>query len=251
MFDFTKIQVTRTSSLTDAVFDEDDASVELETLHIFEVDPLILSCVAFRLNSNHDNNLRGHAARRISIDAIFLQKEMTEQDIELASKIRDDFAKKLAYFALTVGALSRFKQALNEFLVTNFKRDDGKFHISDRFAGMIHMLPYFYDYNIKQQALFDDRPPRIKHDTVTGTKRISYLASLDPARKKSKEKIEFWFEDMSDNTRIMAQFNKNDPLLPLLRKVAVNGITVSGTFKKRSNYATEYYVLHNWEIVND
>lgn len=248
MFDFTKLEPVSISNRFDALDDSFSENDSTACYHVFNVDPLILSCVAYRIRQTRINP---HPySHRIVMDSQILAENIIEQDIQLAAEIREDFAKKLVYFALTVGPLSKFKQTLNEFLTTDFQRD-GCFHLPERFIGMIHMLPCFHDYNMKQQALFTEQLPKIKHDVMTSKRQLVYLTTLDPARKKTREKIEFWFKDVTDGIRVMALFNKNDPLLPLLRKNATDGITVSGTFKKRSNYATEYYVLHNWEIVND
>lgn len=215
-----------------------------ETIVSLPKDPLVLSCVIYRLSKDKPED-RGLS---INYNSTMLAENVTSADIALSEVIKSDFRKKLSYFALTVGKLSKFKTDLYSFLETDFKQLDGTYKVPDKYLAMAYKLPYFYEYNMKQQALFDTETRSVPYDVFTGKVSLTFLRTLDPKTKKSKGTIEYWFEDENKN-RVSVEINKSNPLLPMLDNyIRTNTIEIDGTFRKRSNYAVQYYVVEKWEV---
>lgn len=224
------------------LFEEHDTIEEVVTL---SEDILVISCTLYRLIKEQPSMYRPISLQNEQM----INPNITTQDKILAEEIRSDFRKKLSYFALTVGKLSKFKADLNSFLESNFLQNDGKYRVSSKYFAMAYKLPYFYEYNMAQQALFDFTNNTVKDDVLDKELTLTYITTLNPNTNKMKDKLEYWFTD-ENNIRVVLELNKYDKLRPLFDNFIKTPIQISGKFYKRTNYANQYYVAHRWMIVN-
>ncbi len=227
-------------------FDDSDLSIQTaEETKILLEDVLVLSATLYRLTKEDPSN----RCRSLSYehDQKYLVGKITDQDRKFAEEIKTDFRKKLSYFALTVGALSKFKTDLNYFLDANFKTSDGTYKVLDKYIAMAYKLPYFYEYNQAQQALFDHTNCMVSDVKIEEPITLKFLTKLDPSTKKKKNTLEYWFED-SDGKRVVLEVNKYNTFLPLFDRVLNEPVTVLGKFYKRTNYLNQYYISEKWHL---
>lgn len=228
-------------------FDDSDLSVQsVEEIKNLVEDVLVLSTTLYRLSKETPDTHRG---RSISWDhdQKYLVERITDQDRKLAEEIRTDFRKKLSYFAITVGTLSKFKTDLNYFLDANFKDYDGVYKVPEKYIAMAYKLPYFHEYNQLQQKLFDHTNCSVSDEKIEDPITLKFLTKLDPSTKKKKNILEYWFENAAGK-RVVLEVNKFNTLLPLLDRILDQPITVVGKFYKRTNYLNQYYIAEKWNI---
>lgn len=240
-------------------FSDDDLEMddykEVERFTEYNDDPLVLSCAQWRLakeekilakaNPNHPIVF---ANGTLTMNRYDLVKEVLPIDRELATAIRLDFQGKLVYLTLTMGKLSRFKTDLHTFLNTNFKQSDNNYVMSDKFAGMVHKLPYFHEYNNAQLALFEDAPKQVKGDQKhDGTVAVRFITKLNPKSTRMGNKEEYWFED-ENKVRYVVEIERTNSLLGIFEFVKDHPLKLTGNFNKRSNYTVQYYVASRWAL---
>lgn len=228
-------------------FDDSDQSFQTaEEIKILLEDVLVLSATLYRLTKEDPNAQRGRSLS-YDHDQKYLVGQITDQDRKFAEEIKTDFRKKLSYFAIMVGPLSKFKTDLNYFLDADFKVSDGTYRVLDKYIAMAYKLPYFYEYNQAQQALFDHTNCMVSDAKIEEPITLKFLAKLDPSTKKKKNVLEYWFEK-SDGKRVVLEVNKFNTLLPLLDRILDQPLTVVGKFYKRTNYLNQYYIAEKWNI---
>lgn len=208
-------------------------------------DILVLSCVLHRLNKTGIK----HRYSLWDLDHLSdAQSNITDEDRKFAETIRMDFASKLVLYVLKFGELSQFKSDLNTFLNTDFKSNE-EYSTPGKYLGMCHKLPYFYEYNQEQLALFDNHSKKIVGpDKINDTRVVRFLKKLDPNTRKTSNNVEYWFEDKNLN-RIVVSINKSNPLLKILDKTIIDQtLILTAVFSKKINYTVEYYSTYQWKL---
>ena len=208
-------------------------------------DIIAISCVAKRL---------GRFAGSIQRDTAKLAKSITPEDRFTAQNIRKFYNGKLIVAQLRSEQLTKFRQDLIKLLNTPMN-ENGEYVYSDKFAGMIYKLPYFYEYD---RALIDDvfeseyheilHPIRMANETTRATVNLTFIKKLDAFRKRAPER-EYWFEDDLGN-RVQINIDKANPLHTLLdHYLENNDLTVDGSFTRAHKDTLEYYKVAYWNPV--
>ncbi len=216
----------------------------------FLEDPLVLSCTLYRLIKEDDGTgQRPRSGWSLTVDSGSLLKYVTEEDRKLALDIRNDFQGKLVYFMIKVGKLSKFKNDLNFFLNADFKYEgEDKYIMPEKYVGMVYKLPYFYEYNKSQEALFVDQPKELMGlDRFDDVVQVTYLARLDSKVHKEKNKWEYWFVGPT-GARITVEIDKSNALIDILEFVKDRPLTLTARFNKRTHYSSQYYVTSKWKL---
>lgn len=207
-------------------------------------DIIALSCVAKRL---------GKFAGNIVGDAERLAKSITAEDRFTAQNIRQFYNGKMIVAQLRNEHLTSFRQDLIKLLNTPMG-EDGNYTYTDKFAGMIYKLPYFYEYD---RCLIDDVFGGEYHDILhpikvnkegKSTATLTFISKLDAFRKRVPQ-VEYWFSDDKDN-RVVLHVDKSNPLEALLdHHLENNDITVSGYFSRAVKDTLNFYKVKYWTPV--
>lgn len=224
------------------------ATRDEEEIHNFTVDPLVLSCVAYRFKNapeNHASVLTNPLYWSITSDVKHLTSSIKEEDIQLAQNIRTYYNGKLIVNKLRSENTTRFRTDLGIFL--NLDSTEG-FNIPSKFLGMIYKLPYFYEYD---RALIDicDGEYRTVIGPMLKTKcKLTFIKKLDTYHKSKKVVFEYWFSDEKDN-RVMLTIEKHNPLRSLLDYyIEDNFLHVTGSFVRAHKDTIEFYNSKIWEF---
>lgn len=141
----------------------------------FKEDPVTLSCACWRHGSYED------------LDQVLT----TDQDRDLALKVRSHYLSKLTMQKLKGHSLSQFREKLGAFLVNNrpLYKDE---------IGMLYQLPYFYHEDLAVDALMSEtapvtvEPPHVKQRTLTPLKTLSL-------KRRGGEITQFWWTDQENH----------------------------------------------------
>lgn len=207
-------------------------------------DIIAISCVAKRL---------GRFAGSIQHDTAKLAKSISAEDRFTAQNIRKFYNGKLIVAQLRNEHLTKFRQDLIKLLNTPMN-ENGEYVYSDKFAGMIYKLPYFYDYD---RALIDDVFEGEYHEILKPIRMVkenraivnlSFIKKLDAFRKRVPQ-IEYWFEDDNGN-RVLLNIDKANPLGTLMDyHLEDNDLTIEGYFTRAHKDTLEYYKVAHWTPV--
>jgi isocitrate/isopropylmalate dehydrogenase len=143
--------------------------------------------------------------------------------------------------------MSKFRQDLSEFI--NIKWDESV-KISDKFAGMLYKLPYFYEHDLLlvnevfETEYQEIKKPRHNKDEIT----LTYIRSLDE-RQKRNPSIKYWFSDEFDN-KVCVSVEKMNSLIPSWEHFIKKPVTIKGSYIERAYDTLHFYqVKPGWKIV--
>lgn len=189
---------------------------DLLEVHTFIHDPLLLSCVLYRLVKENQNPIaKGYSLT----DQTTIEKYITAIDHKAANEISTYYSGKLLFSKLKGKETTKYRDDLYQYLVNR------PLVVDNRTVGMIYKLPYFYEYDTKLNEIFDGTNildiTGIKHIAVD--LNVSLVGKLDPYRKRNPV-VEYWFkcDDLGNDTRILVQIEKKNPLITLLDEYLVN-----------------------------
>jgi len=192
---------------------------------------LVLGSCCYRLNKSQDTI-------NYSIDALEIKDAVTDVDLEYANKVADYYSKKLMLIKLNGNDLSAFRQDLVRLLHDDFLVG-AQYHTPEKYTGMAFKLPYFYEYDVAMDKLFNYS--KLTYKPTTGIKQLKYIFTLQTSRKHYGKMSEYWFVDKDDN-KYCLEYNKENGLTSLLDNVIQKyDIVVKGLFGvRRKDY--DYFV---------
>lgn len=125
---------------------------------------------------------------------------ITAEDIELANNIRSYYKGKLLKQRIIHGKLTPFRTSLEEFLCKEpEKTSDGLEIYSQDYTGMLHVLPYFYENDMKLEKLFkESKKVRGIENPIFKNHVIKFADNYSSHKSKKKEYC-IWFVDHLDN----------------------------------------------------
>jgi isocitrate/isopropylmalate dehydrogenase len=221
---------------------------ERENLIQFKVDPLVLSCCQYRHSDPKTEDYNPTAATAsISNNPDYLYTKVTQADYDLAEKIRKYYWGKIAFAKLRGSQMSKFRQDLSEFI--NIKWDESV-KISDKFAGMLYKLPYFYEHDLLLVSeVFETEYQEIKKPQESWEEvTLTYIRSLDE-RQKRNPSIKYWFKDEFDN-KFCVSVEKMNSLIPSWERFIEKPITIKGKYIERAYDTLHFYRVNpGWKIV--
>lgn len=213
----------------------------------FNEDPLVLSCTQYRLSTEVIDPNETRRLYGIKTDTIHLTQLATQEDRELAAKIRTYYGGKIAFAKLRGNKMSKFREDLAKFISIEW---NGPAEISEDFIGMIYKLPYFYEHDVLLVSeIFDSEYQVInKRQESWEEVTLTYIRSLNEYQKKNPS-IKYWFTDDYDN-RYSVSVEKNNSLIPAWEHFIKNPVTIKGAYIERAYDTLHFYqVKPGWKII--
>lgn len=171
-----------------------------------------------------------------SLHSESLVEQITDEDRIRAEQIRSFYQKKLLHVALQGRTLTKYRDDLQKFLYNNTNK------YTDSVVGMAYKLPYFYDYDVEMDVVFESSYVTTKTSDIrySGVKKLQFVRSISNQQRYQKA-IEYWFvDDLGD--KYMLSFSKDDLLLPLFNKHISSGyLNLEGVFYKKRKDSREYF----------
>jgi hypothetical protein len=165
-----------------------------------------------------------------------VKESVTDIDRARADNIKVYYEKRLLLLTLQGHHLTKWRTDLSALL----RNQTTKYE--EKYMGMAHKLPYFYDYDISMDQLFEDSIyAKVKSTERNGSKKLKFLRSMKNEQKFQKY-MEYWFTDEQGDKHMMF-FDKDNTVLPLFDRLIGDGhIVVDGTYVKRKKDNREFFV---------
>ena len=206
------------------------------------IDVLALSQAWYRLRLSGGNTVN-------SFEDPYLLKEVIDDDIITASKIRDFYQKQAIVWSLKGLKLSKFRTDMCEF-ITHDVRIYNENHI-----GMIFKLPEFYKYDTELSEL------KLEHfsnsDLTLGkayTKTVKSLKPLSRLHRKIrlKDTYEYWFTVSGCDQGALLSIEKNNTLLSLWEDMFHNRqeLTINAFYHVVNGRGFKHYDIVNFSLLD-
>jgi hypothetical protein len=165
-----------------------------------------------------------------------VKESVTDIDRARADSIKAYYEKRLLLLTLQGHHLTKWRTDLSALL----RNQTNKYE--EKYMGMAQKLPYFYDYDISMDQLFENSIyAKVKSTERNGSKKLKFLRSMKNEQKFQKY-MEYWFTDEQGDKHMMF-FDKDNTLLPLFDRLIGDGhIVVDGTYVKRKKDNREFFV---------
>lgn len=210
----------------------------------FVEDPLLISCTLYRLITELPATDQADYRFRcwsIETDADKIVPRITDQDRIFAEVVRSYYKGKLLVAKLRGATFTRYRNDLLTYL------NDSPLRVSNKFAGLLYKLPYFYEYDTKLTEVFGGEYFETDGlSVIKDTKNLKFIAKLD-THKKRKAEYEYWFNDENDN-RYVVEVAKHNPLLKLWETAINSNVKIRAKFEKKHKDNWSYYVATGWNI---
>jgi hypothetical protein len=235
------VSVNPTTALND-IF-----AVTVETTVETEEDPLLLSCVLYRLNIEDPNGL----TFSYGLTDSSVKEQITVKDRIFAETVRRHYNDKIVLTTLRGDRITPFRQDLARFLSGEFKKTGENHEFPTKFLGMLYKLPYFYHYDKELGSVFDSEYHSLKGDEInysTENKKLTFIKKIISYRK-GRNPNEYWFNDHKDD-RFMLSVEARSPLADLFDHYLTsnNNIAVKGYFRAARKDTLEYYRAQTWVL---
>jgi hypothetical protein len=198
----------------------------------FSCDPLILSCVRYRLPQKHQSLL-----------SVGIEDDVTEEDKVLAESIRKYYVGEFIKVGLLGKPLSKYRQDLCSFV------NEVKFELSSENEGMVYRLPEFYFYDTEVDAI----PEKYSVKSASeNSLEFSYV--LEPlfrqVRKTRRESnYQYWFKTPSQEA-VCITIETDNKLIKLWEQLfnSKTYVTLTGVSKVVSKSNFSFISLHKWKL---
>lgn len=225
-------------------FDAFDASEGLSNPYVasykmieISQDLLVLSCSLFRTKSTQGILDRSNF------------ENITDEDVELAEKIRNYYSSKLTIWSLVDKELSPFRKDLYSYLTGPSRV------FQEKMLPLVYRIPCFYEYD----TMFDQLKTGLQVTVPEGRRSVELyrecelfpLGKTHKVRKLKRNRYEYWFKDSNCHMYLLSVDDIN-PLIPLLnREFHRKSMRVNGCFSPKTRNDIGVYVLsgNNWEIL--
>jgi len=226
-----------------------DIFADIETTAKTEEDPLLLSCVLYRLNNEDPNGLNGSFAHDLT--GAFVKEQITNEDRIFAGTVRRHYNDKIVLTTLRGDRITPFRQDLARFLSGEFKKTGENHEFPTKFLGMLYKLPYFYHYDKELGAVFDSEYHSLKGDELNyeiENKKLTFIKKITSYRK-ARNPNEYWFSDHKGD-RFMLSVEARSSLVDLFEHYLRNNNTVAvkGYFRAARKDTLEYYRAQTWVL---
>jgi hypothetical protein len=226
-----------------------DIFAEAEITVKTEEDPLLLSCVLYRLTNEDPNIANGTFGHDFT--SAFIKEQITDEDRIFAGTVRRHYNDKIVLTALRGDRITPFRQDLARFLSGEFKKAGENHEFPTKFLGMLYKLPYFYHYDKELSSVFDSEYHSLKSDELnytTENKKLTFIKKVKSYRK-GRDSHEYWFGDHKDD-RIMLSVGTCSPLSDLFDHYLSSNtnISVKGSFSAARKDTLEYYWSRTWSL---
>ena len=223
-----------------------DLFADVESTAKTEEDPLLLSCVLYRL-TNEDLNVLAAT----DLMSAFVKEQITDEDRVFAGTVRRHYNDKIVLTTLRGDRITPFRQDLGRFLSGEFKTTGESHQFPTKFLGMLYKLPYFYKYDKELGTVFDGEYHSLKGDVLnydTEHKKLTFIKKIMSYRK-GRNPHEYWFSDHKDD-RIMLSVEARSPLADLFDHYLSSNknISVKGYFRAARKDTLEYYRAQTWVL---
>lgn len=207
-------------------------------------DPLLLSCVLYRLTNQIPN-----VANTYGLTSDFIKHQITSEDRIFVGTIRRHYNDKIVLTTLRGDIITPFRKDLARFLSGEFKTTGEKHEFPTAFLGMVYKLPYFYQYDKELASVFGSEYYSLKGDELnyeTEQQKLTFIKKIMSYRK-GRNPHEYWFSDHKDD-RIMLSVEARSPLADLFdHYLSINeNISVKGHFRAARKDTLEYYRARTW-----
>ena len=226
-----------------------DIFADVETTAKTEEDPLLLSCVLYRLTNEDPNIANGSFVHDFTSD--FVKAQITDEDRIFAGIVRRHYNDKIVLTTLRGDLITPFRQDLARFLSGEFKKIGEAHQFPSKFLGMFYKLPYFYKYDKELRNVFDSEYHSLKGDELnyeTENKKVTFIKKIK-SHRKGRNPHEYWFRDHKDD-RIMLSIEARAPLVDLFDHYLTTNehIAVKGSFRAARKDTLEYYRATSWVL---
>jgi hypothetical protein len=204
-------------------------------------DLMALSATWYRIRMSRETSNPVDVFPTTCLDKV-LFPHVTNEDRELAQKIRDYYSKKIMFWKLKGKELNNFEKDMNEFIHT----DGLKFQ--EKMIPLVYSLPGFYAYALEYDQMLFEHNTAIKDFTnEVNTKRLNLVKVLNSGKRYGKKK-EYWFSDESAHLVKMV-FAADNPLLTLLDIYTQDTIIVNGLFTKLTRDDKDYFMVTKQKFI--
>lgn len=183
---------------------------------------LVWSVTAKRINSSHEMS-------HLKFTDSYVRQSVTPRDQEIADDIIRYYSKKIQILLLKGQPLSRFREDLRSFLCMGPDT-----LVDPKYFGMIYSLPFFYDYDMKIDGLFN------QYGTLTSEVHGQAEQELHPViRLKTPSALrhvyEYWFYRLNkDNLPelVKTKVQKDNTFRPMMDHIITSNKPLKVKFTK-------------------
>jgi len=213
-------------------------------------DPLLLSCVLYRLNNEKRSPVADYSFES-NLTSAFVKAQITEEDRDFAATVRRHYNDKIVLTTLRGDRITPFREELSKFLSSEFSKVSDNYQLPIKFQGMVYKLPYFYTYDKELYTVFDSEYHSLKTEELnyeTEKQKLTFIKKI-MAYRKGRHPHEYWFRDHKDD-RIMLSIEARAPLVDLFDHYLTTNdhVTVRGTFRAARKDTLEYYRAASWVL---
>jgi len=202
-------------------------------------DALVVSVTHKRLTST--KNYRSGIPLRNMLDSQIFDN-ITDEDREIANKIRTYYAHQFVMWTLKGIRLTKFRDCLNNYINGDSKR------FKEEYIPIIAKLPYFYEYDIQLDEIKRSIDSEINIDKSLQITAHCMTPIKSLVRKNKRIKcIEYWLSD-TNNHAYKIQIEINNPLQHLWDNIFKQEMKITGIGVPKRRDDFKYYQLLNWSI---
>lgn len=228
---------------------DNDNVFELKEYISYTEDPLVLSCVRYRISDTKSEDFETFGLySSMKHDQAKLAEKIKDIDLVLADTIRHYYRGKIIFAKLRGDSLSKFRKDLEKFISTDWVPGNT---IPESFIGMVTRLPYFYENDIILVTDVFESDRHTNTSTVISKEpvKLTYIRSIEEHQKKNPS-IKYWFKDDSEN-RFEVSIEKSNSLLPTWEEfLKKSTVEITGKYVERSYDNLQFYqVKPGWKIV--
>lgn len=190
---------------------------QLHTPLYFGIDPLVLTCVSYRIWKESAEIIR---FKELSECIEFAKDEDFFRAHEMATYYRD----KIGFFALQGKKLTAFQTDLYGILTTE--------EITTKHERMLYKLPYLYQEDLDNIELNNRwKDVKLEDSEKITTKRLTPVKRLFYSRN-GNEMVYFWFEDENQNP-VLWSVKNSDGLRNLVEQLfKLSSISIIGLYRQ-------------------
>lgn len=205
-------------------------------------DALAVSVAHKRLVSPKNYKSSTIPLRNILDSQVF--EKVTDEDREIANKIRTYYAHQFVMWTLKGIRLTKFRDCLNTYINGDSKR------FKEEYIPIIAKLPYFYEYDIQLDEIKRSIDSEINIDKSVQITAHSMTPIKSLVRKNKRIKcIEYWLSD-TNNHAYNIQIEINNPLQHLWDNIFKQEMKITGIGVPKRRDDFKYYQLLNWSVAS-
>lgn len=208
-----------------------------------EEDLLALSCAWYRIrNTSKDANvgIRPTISKLLDRDLFPL---VTDEDRELAGKVRDYYSKKIMMLKLKNEHISNYTEDLNKFI-----HSDGTKVVEQTF-GLAYRLPQFYFYDMEIDKIFSGRKTVVSKNIIGNEVKTLSFISKTVLDRRSLKRNEYWFSDENNNV-VALYLDKNNPLTGIFEQLIQKPITLNGLYYAKRKHDIGFYQVEKYDMIS-